>query len=106
MPGNIRGRFTSRQTIVSTPVAMVAGFAIGGFIDDFGSAGKRVRFHIVFAVRAIFGWFRYIRLSRATYIDGTRQTRATKGTASPSWSPFRNGSCLRAVLFFGFWTSD
>ncbi len=105
VPGNIRGRFTSRQTIVSTLLAMVAGFAIGGFIDDFGVADKQMRFHIVFAVGAIFGWLGYIRLSRASYTDGNEANPGVEGDGlARLLEPFRDGNFLRAVLFFGFWT--
>ncbi len=104
VPGNIRGRFTSRQTIVSTLVSMIAGFAIGGFIDDFGAADRQVRFHIVFAVGAVFGWLGYVGLSRASYTDGNEErVDETDGLARLA-EPFRDGNFLRAVLFFGFWT--
>lgn len=59
VPENIRARFTSRQTIVSTLAAMLAGFGIGSFIDAFGAADKRIGFDIVFCLGAVFGWLGY-----------------------------------------------
>ena len=53
VPENIRARFASRQTIVSTLVAMIAGFAIGQFLDLFPDGGG---FVWVFAAGSLFGF--------------------------------------------------
>ena len=106
VPGNIRARFTSRQTIVSTLVAMLAGIGIGRFIDAFEGGDKQIGFDIVFSVGAIFGCLGYARLSRAPYTDGTDEgERVDEGDGMARLAePFRDGNFLRAVLFFGFWT--
>ena len=56
VPENIRARFTSRQTIVGTIVAMAAGFAIGQFLDLFPAAAGDA---------AAPGWRRHV-----TFADG------------------------------------
>ena len=55
VPENTRARFASRQTIVSTVVARVAGFAIGQFLDLFPEGSKEEGFVWVFAVGSFFG---------------------------------------------------
>lgn len=105
VPESIRARFTSRQTIISTLVAMVAGFAVGRFIDSFDAAEKQTGFNIVFAVGAVFGWLGYLTLSRAPYptVDGDGG-RDPGDRPAALLEPFRDRNFRRAVLFFGLWT--
>lgn len=105
VPENIRARFTSRQTIISTLVAMVAGFAVGRFIDSCDASDKQTGFNVVFAVGAVFGWLGYVALSRAPYAvgEGEDVEESSDGPGS-LLEPFRDRNFLRAVVFFGLWT--
>ena len=101
VPENIRARFTSRQTIVSTIVAMAAGFAIGQFLDLFPGAGG---FVWVFAAGSVLGLLGYISLLRAPF---PRQTAASdeQGTRlGDLLHPFRDPKFRRVALFYGLWT--
>lgn len=108
VPENIRARFTSRQTIVSTLVAMVAGFVIGRWIDGFSEAEKETGFTLVFAGGALFGWLGYLALSRTPFAAGPDmregQEQDTVGGLTRLLEPFRDSNFVRAVLFFGMWT--
>ena len=108
VPENIRARFTSRQTILSTLVAMVAGFVVGRFIDSFEPADKQTGFDVVFAVGAIFGWLGYMMLSRAPYAAGEGEEEEEEEDQVDGLArlrePFRDSNFLRAVLFYGLWT--
>lgn len=106
VPENIRARFTSRQTIVSTLVAMVSGYAVGRFIDELPLAEKETGFGIVFAVGAVFGWLGYMALSRAPYAAGDSLQDEGPGVAGfrGLLQPFRDGNFRRAVAFYGLWT--
>jgi MFS family permease len=106
VPENIRARFTSRQTIISTLVAMFSGFAVGRFIDSFAPADKQIGFNLVFGVGALFGWLGYVALSRAPFASGAdmREGEDTVGGLARLMEPFRDGNFVRAVLFFGMWT--
>lgn len=104
VPENTRARFASRQTIVSTVVAMVAGFAIGQFLDLFPVGDKEEGFVLVFAIGTLFGLLGYLNLFRAPFprqqdsADG--QTPGLSDLLQPLYDPdFR-----RAALFFGLWT--
>lgn len=106
VPENIRARFTSRQTITSTLVAMFSGFAVGWFIDSFAAADKQMGFNIVFGVGAIFGWTGYLVLSRTPFATGAdmREGQDPVGGLTRLTEPFRDSNFVRAVLFFGMWT--
>ena len=106
VPENIRARFTSRQTIVSTLVAMFSGFAVGRFIDSFSPDEKQVGFNLVFGVGALFGWLGYIILSRTPFAAGADMRRGDDavGGLTRLLEPFRDGNFVRAVVFFGMWT--
>ena len=106
VPENIRARFTSRQTIVSTLVAMFAGFAVGHFIDSFAAHEKQMGFNIVFGIGALFGWAGYLFLSRTPFATGTdmREGEDTVSGMTRLMEPFRDSNFVRAVLFFGLWT--
>ena len=101
VPENIRARFTSRQTIVSTMVAMAAGFAIGQFLDMFHGVGG---FVWVFAAGSIFGLLGYLNLLRAPF---PKQEAAAdeRGThLGDLLLPFRDPNFRRVALFYGLWT--
>lgn len=108
VPENIRARFTSRQTIVSTLVAMVSGFAVGHFIDSFAAAEKQTGFNLVFGIGALFGWLGYLFISRTPFAAGVDMRDGdeedTVGGLTRLLEPFRDSNFVRAVLFFGLWT--
>ena len=104
VPENTRARFASRQTIVSTVVAMLAGFAIGQFLDLFPEGGKQEGFIWVFAVGTVFGLLGYINLFRAPFprqeTPADNQAPGFRDLLQPLYDPdFR-----RAAIFYGCWT--
>ncbi len=100
VPENIRARFASRQTIVSTIVAMVAGFAIGQFLDLFPGRG----FGWVFAAGTLFGFLGYSNLIRAPFPQQAAATDEQGTRLRELVQPFHDGNFRRAALFFGLWT--
>ena len=101
VPENIRARFASRQTIVSTIVAMVAGFAIGQFLDLFPGGGG---FVWVFAAGTLFGFLGYSNLLRAPFPQQTATTDEQSTRLRDLLQPFHDANFRRAALFFGLWT--
>ena len=102
VPERSRAQFTSRQTITSTIIAMIAGFAIGQFIDLFSGEGKHQAFNMVFLVGTIFGLAGYLSLSRATY---SRAERVESGIRPKSLlQPLKNTNFRRAAVAYGLWT--
>ncbi|MEE3257581.1 MAG: MFS transporter, partial [Candidatus Latescibacterota bacterium] len=104
VPENIRARFSSRQTITSTIVAMVAGFAIGQFLDLFPADGKERGFIWVFAIGSIFGLIGYLNLLRAPFPQHSATTAEQGARLGDLLQPFHDSNFRRAVLFFGLWT--
>ena len=101
VPENIRARFASRQTIVSTIVAMIAGFAIGQFLDLFPEGGG---FVWVFAAGTLFGFLGYSNLLRAPFPQQTTTTDEQSTRLRDLLQPFHDANFRRAALFFGLWT--
>ncbi len=102
IPKDIRARFTSRQTIISTLVAMAAGFAIGQFIDFFPESDKLQGFTIVFIAGSLFGWLGYLSLGRAPFPQA--EEKGERGSLATLLQPFEDPNFRRAVLFYGLWT--
>lgn len=102
IPKDIRARFTSRQTILSTLVAMIAGFAIGQFIDFFPESDKLQGFIIVFAAGSLFGWLGYLTLGRAPFPQ--TEDKGQQNRPAMLLHPFKDAEFRRAVLFYGLWT--
>jgi len=100
VPENIRARFASRQTIVSTIVAMIAGFAIGQFLDFFPGGG----FVWVFAAGTLFGFLGYSNLLRAPFPQQTTASDEQSTRLRDLVQPFYDANFRRAALFFGLWT--
>ncbi len=100
VPENIRARFASRQTIVSTIVAMIAGFAIGQFLDFFPGSG----FVWVFAAGTLFGFLGYLNLRRAPFPQQTAASDEQSTRLRDLVQPLRDANFRRAALFFGLWT--
>ena len=101
VPENIRARFASRQTIVSTIVAMIAGFAIGQFLDLFPDGGG---FVWVFAAGSLFGFLGYSNLLRAPFPQQTTASDEQSTRLRDLVQPFYDANFRRAALFFGLWT--
>ena len=101
VPENIRARFASRQTIVSTIVAMIAGFAIGQFLDLFPDGGG---FIWVFAAGTLFGFLGYSNLLRAPFPQQTTASDEQSTRLRDLVQPFHDANFRRAALFFGLWT--
>ena len=104
VPENIRARFSSRQTIVSTIVAMVAGFAIGQFLDLFPAGGKENGFVWVFAAGTVFGLIGYLYLLRAPFPQQSAATDEQGARLRDLIQPFHDANFRRAALFYGLWT--
>ena len=100
VPENIRARFASRQTIVSTIVAMIVGFAIGQFLDLFPGGG----FVWVFAAGTLFGILGYSNLLRAPFPQQTAASDEQSTRLRDLVQPFYDANFRRAALFFGLWT--
>ena len=103
VPEGIRARYTGKQTIVSTIVAMVSGFAIGQFIDLTGEDSRMVAFSWVFVFGTIFGLLGYFNLIRAPFPQ-TPDNESETASIRDLITPFRNIKFVLAILFFGFWT--
>ena len=103
VPENIRARFTSRQTILSTITAMISGFAIGQFIDLFKGGNEDTGFVWVFTVGSLFGLLGYFNLLRAPF-PREEHTQDSHPKMADLVEPFRDVNFLRAVLFYGLWT--
>ncbi len=103
VPEHIRARFTGRQTILSTITAMLAGFAIGHFIDLFKGGDEHLGFLWVFSVGTFFGLLGYLNLLRAPFPKELPTEEGHPGIADLI-EPFRDANFRRAVLFYGLWT--
>ncbi len=103
VPEQIRARFTSKQTILATIAAMIAGFAIGQFIDFFEGNDTELGFLWVFGIGSLFGFLGYINLARAPFPKELPPSEDRPGLAALI-TPFRDTNFLRAALFFGTWT--
>ena len=104
VPENTRARFSSRQTIVSTVVAMIAGFAIGQFLDLFPVTGKEIGFVWVFAAGTVFGLIGYLNLLRAPFPQESAATDEHGARLRDLIQPFHDANFRRAALFYGLWT--
>jgi MFS family permease len=104
VPERIRARFFSRQTIITSIVAVVAGFSVGQFLDLFPESEKYTGFSVVFAIGAAAGLLGYLFLFRAPW---PRQEPDQEGVEVRSLHmlirPFRDSNFRRAILFLGSW---
>ena len=105
VPERIRARFFSRQTIITSIVAVVAGFSVGQFLDLFPEQEKYNGFSVVFAVGAAAGLLGYLFLSSAPWprqepIEEGAEVRSLQMLAQP----FRDANFRRAIFFLGSWS--
>ncbi|MEE3234029.1 MAG: MFS transporter [Candidatus Latescibacterota bacterium] len=103
VPEAIRARYTGKQTIISTVVAMLSGFAIGQFLDLSSEDSRIWAFAWVFLLGTIFGLLGYFSLLRAPFPLGSK-TDSETAHISDLIIPFKNIKFVLAILFFGFWT--
>ncbi|MBI4530556.1 MAG: MFS transporter, partial [Candidatus Latescibacteria bacterium] len=99
IPENIRARFISRQTIVTSLVGMVTGFFVGEFIDY---VDKQEGFTYVFVVGTLLGWLGYLILSRAPF-PKTEQAGHSGGNFQLLFQPFKDENFRRVVSFYASW---
>ena len=103
VPEGIRARYTGKQTIISTIIAMLSGFAIGQFIDISSEDTRIVAFTWVFLLGTVFGLLGYFNLIRAPFpINSETDSETTR--IRDLITPFKNVKFVLAILFFGFWT--
>lgn len=98
IPENIRARFTSRQVIVGTLTAMVAGLATGRYLDAFAEVDKQRAFIYLFAFSIIVGLASVVTLARAPFPPAPPPARGR--ALQQLLEPFRNLSFRRALLFY------
>jgi len=99
VPGHLRGRFTSRQTIVGTLTAMAAGLATGWYLDAFAEADKQRAFLYLFAFSMLIGLASVVVLARAPYPPAPPRPRGRH--LQQLLEPFRNLPFRRALLLYG-----
>ncbi len=104
VPENNRALFTSRQTIVSSIVAMVAGFVVGWFLDLFEESSKYEGFAWVFAAGMIFGWLGYLSITRAPAPTADEDDETAGNSIRLLLRPFKDRDFTLAVSFFALWT--
>jgi HEAT repeat protein len=103
VPTKIRARFISQQTTISTVVAVVAGFAMGWFLDLFPVGEQQSGFVVVFAVGAVFGLLGYLALTRAPFAQGSEARKEPSSNFRMFAAPFADANFRQAVLFNGSW---
>ncbi len=103
IPEPIRARFTSRQTIISSVVAVVSGFLIGQFLDLFPEDGKLDAFIYVIAGGTVVGLLGYLALGSASYPEEVDEADSPNGLQM-LLRPFKDANFRRAALFNGSWT--
>lgn len=102
IPVNIRARFTSRQTIVSSLAGMVAGVLAGRFVDWFAAEEKMTAFIIIFIIGSSFGLIGHLIISRAPY---PHQPDASAGENRIQYliQPFRDRNFRQLIIFYAVW---
>ena len=103
VPEAIRGRYTGKQTIISTVIAMFSGFTIGHFLDLYSEDSRILAFAWVFLLGTVFGLLGYINLLRAPFPKNSKTDGETTHIGDLI-TPFKNVKFVLAILFFGFWT--
>ncbi|MSR82546.1 MAG: MFS transporter [Candidatus Latescibacteria bacterium] len=99
IPENMRARFTSRQVIVGTLTAMVAGLATGHYLDACAEADKQRAFTYLFAASLAVGLASVLTLARAPFPPAPPPHRGR--ALQQLLEPFKNLSFRRALLFYG-----
>ena len=99
IPENMRARFTSRQVIVGTLTAMVAGLVTGHYLDAFAEMDKQRAFTYLFAASLTVGLASVLTLARAPFPPAPPPHRGR--ALQQLLEPFKNLSFRRALLFYG-----
>jgi len=103
VPERIRARFFSRQTIITSIVAVVAGFSVGQLLDLFPEKDQYTGFSVVFGIGAVAGIVGYLSLSRAPWPRQDPTDEAEVRSFQMLIKPFRDSNYRRAILFQGSW---
>ena len=98
VPEHLRGRFTSRQTIVGTLTAMAAGLATGRYLDAFAEADKPRAFTYLFALSLVVGLGSVVALARAPFPPSRPAARGRH--LQQLLEPFRHPPFRRALFFY------
>lgn len=101
IPATIRGRFTSRQTIVSSLVGLVASLAAGGYIDQYPAGQQLTAFVVVFVLGTLFGFAGHYLVFRAPYPSVEDEPKANH--LENFLQPFRDKKLRRLILFYSSW---
>jgi MFS family permease len=102
IPVNIRARFTSRQTIVSSLVGMVAGVLAGRFVDWFAEEEKATAFIIIFAIGTLFGFIGHLIISQAPYPHQADESEG-ENRIQDLIQPFRDRNFRQLIIFYSVW---
>ncbi len=98
VPEHLRGRFTSRQTIVGTLTAMAGSLATGHYLDAFAPADKARAFTYLFALSLLVGLGSVVALARAPFPSTPPPPRGRH--LQQLREPFRNQPFRRALFFY------
>lgn len=102
IPEQIRARYFSKQTIITTLVAMGAGYLLGQFLDLFPEDRKYHAFSYVFLFGLAAGTAGYLMLLRAPFPSETPNPSA--GSLGSLLLPFRDDGFRRFLLFYLAWS--
>ena len=106
VPERIRARFFSRQTIITSIVAVAAGFVVGQFLDLFPESEKYTGFSVVFGIGAVAGFLGFVFLFRAPWPrqEPEEEEEAEVRSLQMFTQPFRDSNFRQATLFLGTWS--
>lgn len=102
IPAQIRARFLSKQTIVTTLVAMGTGYLLGQFLDLFPEEQRYRAFSYVFLFGLVTGAGGYLALLRAPFPP--EMSNPSAGSLRGLLTPFRNDGFRSFLLFYLAWS--
>lgn len=105
IPANIRARYTSRRTVISTLVAIVMAYALGQFMDLFPKSAPYPGFFWIFLFSLATGWGGYLMLARAPFPHTEEPETASRMNLRALLEPFREGKFLRLLIFYTIWAA-
>ena len=97
LPSTARARYLSRQTIVNTLSAIVAGYALGRFLDLFDAPHKYHGFLVVFLIGMAGGVGGYLALVRSPFPRVSAEDADIR-LSSLFTVPFRNKPFIRFMV--------